>query len=128
MDSTKLRLIKLVRERNLKQKEKSDPYVIKLLSPVFTGMQGRYTRTKIILALAEAPLSTPQLSKQLGHDYKTIQRNLKILEESHLIDRAGGGYGSMFFLSELLEINLPTLLQVIEKVDKRLNTKKVYIS
>ncbi len=124
----KLQLIKLVRERNPKQKEKSDPYVIKLLSPVFTGMQGRYTRLKIILALAEEPLSTPQLSKQLGHDYKTIQRNLKILEESHLIDRSGGGYGRMFFLSELLDMNLITLLEVIEKVDKRLNTKKVYIS
>ena len=128
MDSTKSRLIKLVKERNLKQKEKSDPYVIKLLSPVFTGMQGRYTRLKIILALAEAPLNTLQLSKQLGYDYKSIQRNLKILEENHLIDKAGKGYGNMFFLSELLEINLPTLLQVIEKVDKRLNTKKVYIS
>jgi len=128
LDSTKLQLIKLVRERNLKQKEKSDPYVIKLLSPVFTGMQGRYTRLKIILALAEDPLNTLQLSKQLGYDYKSIQRNLKILEENHLIDRAGKGYGSMFFLSELLEINLPTLLRVIEKVDKRLNTKKVYIS
>ncbi len=127
LDSAKLQLIKLVRERNLKQKEKSDPYVIKLLSPVFTGMQGRYTRLKIILALAEAPLNTPQLSKQLGYDYKSIQRNLKILEESHLVDRAGGGYGSMFFLSELLNSNLPTLLQVIEKVDKKLNTKKVYI-
>ena len=121
---TKLQLIKLVKERNLKQKEKSDPYVIKLLSPVFTGMQGRYTRLKIILALAEAPLSTPQLSKQLGYDYKTIQRNLKILEKNHLIDRAGEWYGKMFFLSELLDINLTTLLEVIEKVDKRLNTKK----
>ena len=125
---TKLQLIKLVRERNLKQKEKSDPYVLKLLSPVFTGMQGRYTRLKIILALAEAPLNTLQLSKQLGHDYKTIQRNLKILEENHLIDRAGKEYGKMFFLSELLNSNLPTLLKVIEKVDKRLNKKKVYIS
>ena len=123
----KLQLIKLVRERNLKQKEKPDPYVLKLLSPVFTGMQGRYTRLKIILALAETPLNTFQLSKQLGYDYKTIQRNLGILEKSHLVDKAEEWYGRMFFLSELLDINLPTLLQVIEKVDKRLNTKKVYI-
>jgi len=124
----KLQLIKLITERNLKQKEKSDPHVMKHLSSVFTGMQGRYTRLKIILALAEAPLNTLQLSKQLGYDYKAIQRNLKILEENHLIDRAGEGYGKMFFLSELLNSNLPTLLKVIEKVDKRLNTKKVYIS
>ena len=127
MVSIKSQLKKLVGDEDFQQKEKLDPYVVKLLSQVFTGMQGRYTRLKIILALAEAPLNTFQLSKDLGHDYKTIQRNLKILEESHLIDRAGEGYGRMFFLSELLDINLPTLLQVIEKVDKRLNKKKVYI-
>jgi len=124
----KSQLIKLIRERNRKQKEKSDPYMIQLLSPVFTGMQGRYTRLKIILALAETPLNTLQLSKQLGYNHKAIQRNLKILEENHLIDSAGNRYGRMFFLSELLNSNLPTLLKVIEKVDKRLNTKKVYIS
>ncbi len=128
MDSTKLKLRKLVRERNLKQPDKSDPYMIKLISQVFTGMQGRYTRLKIILTLAENPLNTLQLSKELGYDYKSIKRNLEILVENNLIDKVGNGYGSMFFLSELLSDNLPTLLEVIEKVDKRLNTKKKYIS
>ena len=128
MDSAKSQLQKLVRERNLKQTDKSDPYMIKLISQVFTGMQGRYTRLKIILALAENPLNTLQLSKDLGYDYKSIKRNLEILVENNLIDKVGKGYGSIFFLSELLSDNLPTLLQVIEKVDKRLNTKKTYIS
>ena len=123
-----MQLRKLIRERKISQDEKTDPYLIKLFSRVFTGMQGRYTRLKIILTLAEDPLNTLQLSKKLGYDYKSIQRNLKLLEENNLIERAGEGYGSMFFLSELLSNNLPTLLQVIEKVDKRLKTKKVYIS
>jgi predicted transcriptional regulator len=102
--------------------------MIKLISHVFTGMQGRYTRLKIILALAENPLNTLQLSKDLGYDYKSIKRNLEILVENNLIERVGSGYGAIFFLSELLNDNLPTLLQVIEKVDKRLSKKKVYIS
>ncbi len=127
MDSTKSQLRKLVRERNPKQNEKSDPYVLKLLSLVFTGMQGRYTRLKMILVLAENPLNTLQLSKELGYDFKSIQRNIKILEKNNLIERVGEGYGSIFFLSELLKSNLPTLLEVIEKVDKRLSSKKVYI-
>ncbi len=127
MKSTKLQLRKLIRERNPTQNKKSDPYVIKLLSSVFTGMHGRYTRLKIILALAESPLNTLQLSKELGNDFKAIQRNIKILEKNNLIERTGEGYGDIFFLSELLESNLPTLLEVIEKVDKRLSSKKVYI-
>jgi DNA-binding transcriptional ArsR family regulator len=127
MGSAKLQLRKLVGERNLKQNKEPDPYVLKLLSSVFTGMQGRYTRLKIILALAENPLNTLQLSKELGYDFKSIQRNLKILEENNLIERAGEGYGDIFFLSELLKNNLPVLLEVIEKVDKRLSSKKVYL-
>ncbi len=113
---------------NYQKNKKSDPYIIKLLSTIFTGMQGRYSRLKIILTLAETPLNTQQLSKDLGYDYKSVQRNVRILEENHLIDSSGAGYGRMFFLSELLMANLPTLLEVIEKVDKRLNTKKSYIS
>ncbi len=127
MDSTKLQLRKLVRERNPKQNEKSDPYVLKIISLVFTVMQGRYTRLKMILAIAENPLNTLQLSKELGYDFKSIQRNLKILEKNNLIERVGEGYGDIFFLSELLKSNLPTLLEVIEKVDKRLSSKKAYI-
>lgn len=128
MNSTKLQLKKLVEEGDYKKNEKSDPYIVKLLSPIFTGMQGRYTRLKMILALAENPLNTLQLSKELGYDFKSIKRNLKILEENNLIERVGKGYGGMFFLSELMQTNLPTLLEVIEKVDKRLSKKKTYIS
>jgi len=128
LDSTKSQLQKLVKEKNIQENEKIDPYVKKLFSEVFTGMQGRYSRLKIILALAEDPLNTFQLSKKLGSDYKSVQHNLKILEKNHLIEKVGNDYGGMFFISDLLSNNLPTLLKVIEKVDKKLNRKKTYIS
>ncbi len=128
MNFTKSQLKKLVEKGNYKQSDELDPYTVKLLSQVFTGMQGRYTRLKMILTIAENPLNTLQLSKDLGYDFKSIKRNLEILEENHLIERGGTGYGMMFFLSEQMETNLPTLLQVIEKVDKRLSKKKTYIS
>ena len=128
LDSTISKLQKLVKEGNIQENEKTDPYVKKLLSEVFTGMQGRYSRLKIILALAEDPINTFQLSKKLGYDYKSVQRNIKILEENHLVEKIGSEYGGMFFISELMSKNLPTLLKVIEKVDKKLNTKKTYIS
>ena len=128
MDSTKSQLKKLVDERNYQENKKLDPYIVKQLSQVFTGMHGRYTRLKMVLALAKNPSNTLQLSKELGYDFKSIKRNLEILEENHLIERGGTGYGVMFFLSDLMETNLPTLLQVIEKVDKKLTKKKTYIS
>ena len=127
LDSTKSLLQKLVKEKNIQENEKTDPYVKKLFSEVFTGMQGRYSRLKIILALAEDPLNTFQLSKKLGNDYKSVQHNIKILEKNHLIEKVGNDYGGMFFISDLLSNNLPTLLKVIEKVDKKLNRKKTYI-
>ncbi len=128
LDSTKSLLQKLIKEKNIQENEKTDPYVKKLFSEVFTGMQGRYSRLKIILALAEDPLNTFQLSKKLGSDYKSVQHNLKILEKNHLIEKVGNDYGGMFFISDLLSSNLPTLLNIIEKVDKKLNRKKTYIS
>ena len=128
LDSSKSQLRKLVKEGKFQQNEKLDPYVIELFSEIFTGMQGRYTRLKIILALAEDPSNTFQLSKKLGYDFKSVQHNLKILEKNHLIEKVGKNYGSMFFISELMSDNLSTLLKVIEKVDKKLNTKKKYIS
>ncbi len=128
MDSTKSQLRKLVKEQNVQENEKTDPYVKKLFSEIFTGMQGRYTRLKIILALADEPSNAFQLSKKLGYDYKSVQHNLKILEKNHLIEKIGKDYGRMFFISELMSDNLPTLLKIIEKVDKKLNKKKTYIS
>ncbi|NIP62865.1 MAG: winged helix-turn-helix transcriptional regulator [Nitrosopumilaceae archaeon] len=115
-------LRQLVEEQEIEKRK--DPYLTKLFSEIFTGMQGRYSRLKIILTIADSPLNTRQLSKRLGYDYKSIQRNLEILEKNHLVERIGGGYGDMFFLTDLLYKNLPILLEVIERVDRRLNKKK----
>ena len=104
-----------------------DPYAKKLFAEIFTGMQGRYTRLKIIKALLNEPSNVNQLSQKLDYDYKTIQRNVRILEENQLIEKAGSGYGGMFFVSDLFLKNLSALEQVLEKVDKKLNKKKSYI-
>ena len=107
--------------------EKIDPYAKKIFSQVFTGMQGRYTRLKIIKALVDEPSNVNQLAQKLDYDYKTIQRNVKILEDAQLIERTGTGYGGIFFVSDLLLKNLSALDKVLEKVDKKLSKKKSYI-
>ena len=105
-----------------------DQYAKKLFSQVFTGMQGRFTRLKIIKSLIDEPSNVNQLSQKLDYDYKTIQRNIKILEKNQLIEKTGTGYGEMFFVSDLLLKNLSALDHVLQKVDKKLSKKKSYIS
>lgn len=107
--------------------QKTNSYAKQIFSKIFTGMQGRYTRLKIINALNEQPMNVNQLSKELGYDYKAIQRNVRVLEDNNLIERTGEGYGDVFFVSDFLMDNLFTLKQVLTKVDRKLSFKKKYI-
>jgi predicted transcriptional regulator len=107
---------------------KVDKHMDKIFSSVFTGMSGRYTRLRIICAITGEPMNSMQLSKQLKLDYKTIQHNLEVLEKNNLILRKGEGYGDLFFPSELISSNLPTLYSVIRKVEAKLDkAEKIYI-
>ena len=107
---------------------KEDPHMKELFSSVFTGMSGRYTRMRIICAITEEPMNTLKISKKLDLDYKTIQHNIKVLESNSFIVRKGEGYGDLFFPSDLISSNLPTLYKVIHKVETKLNkSEKKYI-
>jgi predicted transcriptional regulator len=91
-------------------------------------MSGRYTRMRIICAITEESLNARELSKKLELDYKTIQHNIKVLESNSLIVRVGEGYGDLFFPSDLISSNLPTLYKVIKKVEDKLDkSEKKYI-
>ena len=107
---------------------KEDAHMKDLFSSVFTGMSGRYTRLRIIFAITGDPMNSMQLSKQLKLDYKTIQHNVEVLEKNNFIIRKGEGYGDLFFPSDLISSNLPTLYSVIRKVEVRLDkAEKKYI-
>ena len=107
---------------------KEDPYMKELFTSIFTGMSGRYTRMRIICAITEEPMNALELSKKLELDYKTIQHNIKVLESNTLIVREGEGYGDLFFPSDLISSNLPTLYKVIRRVEKKLDKpEKKYI-
>ena len=107
---------------------KVNKHMNELFSSVFTGMSGRYTRLRIICAITEDPMNTLELSKKLDLDYKTIKHNIKVLEKNNLIVREGEGYGDLFFTSEIISSNLPTLYSVIRKVEAKLDkSEKKYI-
>ena len=107
---------------------KVDPHMNELFTSVFTGMSGRYTRLRIICSITEIPMNTLELSKKLELDYKTIKHNIGVLEKNNLIIRQGAGYGDVFFPSDLISMNLPTLYKVIRKVEDKLDkSEKKYI-
>ncbi len=105
---------------------KPDRATRKLLLYLFTGTKGGYTRLKIIIKLEARPFNTNQLSKELGLDYKAIQHHMKILEKNNLVTKVGKKYGAIFYLSNFLEVNIAALGEVIEKLERNMNSKKIY--
>ncbi len=105
---------------------KPDRDARKLLLYLFTGTKGGYTRLKIIMSLEERPSNTHQLSKELGYDYKAIQHHMRVLEKNNLVTKVGEKYGAIFHLSNFLEVNIGALGEVIDRLERKMNTKKVY--
>lgn len=103
---------------------KVDKHMEGLFSSVFTGMSGRYTRLRIICAITGDSMNTLELSKKLNLDYKTIQHSINVLEKNNFVIREGTGYGDIFFPSDLINSNLPTLYAVIRKVEAKLEKSK----
>ncbi len=99
-----------------KEIKSENPQQIKmLLWNTFAGSKGCINRVKIVSQLKKMPLNTNQLSKQLGLDYKVIERHLEILEKHELVIKVGNRYGSTYFLSLLLEHNLNLFDEVADK-------------
>ena len=104
-------------------KHKVDQHTKRLLFFLFTGTRGGNNRLRIMLLLAEKPLNTHQLAKELGLDYKAIQFHLDVLEKNNMISRAGERYGTIFMLSTFLEYNIDAFNEIISKLYKGSESK-----
>ena len=116
----------LIRSKSKSVNRKPDRATRKLLLYLFTGTKGGYTRLKIIMNLEARPMNTHQLSKEIKLDYKAIQHHMKVLEKNNLVTKVGEKYGAIFHLSNFLELNIECLGEVIDKLERKMNTKKVY--
>ena len=124
--ATKEQSLKEISKDEELKNRKPDPYIRKRLMEVFTGMQGRYTRLKIIKCLHEQPYNINQLANELGLSYKTVEHNINVLEKNNMIDRVGEKYGTIFFLSTLLKDNLHVVDDIVKELEKKFDSKKVY--
>ena len=126
MEKQLLEFKELVKSRSESFDRKPDRDSRKLLLYLFTGTRGGHTRLKIIMNLEARPLNTHQLSKEIGMDYKAIQHHMRVLEKNNLVTKVGEKYGAIFHLSNFLEINIGCLGEVIDRLERKMNTKKVY--
>jgi len=117
----------ILRSRKVSEQRKPDKQTRKLLLYLFTSTRGGLTRLRIIMNLLEKPYNTQQLSQELELDYKAVQHHMKVLEKNNMVSKIGEKYGAIFHLSNFLEINITALDEAIDKLDRKLNHKKVYL-
>ncbi len=126
MEKQLLEFKDLVKSKSESVNRKPDRETRKLLLYLFTGTKGGYTRLKIIMNLEARPSNTHQLSLELGLDYKAIQHHMRVLEKNNLVTKTGEKYGAIFHLSNFLEINIGSLGEIIDRLERKMNSKKVY--
>lgn len=117
----------IIRSRQISEQRKPDKQTKKLLLYLFTSTRGGFTRLRIIMKLLNQPYNTHQLSLELDLDYKAVQHHMKVLEKNNMVSKIGEKYGSIFHLSNFLEINITALDEAIDRLEKKMNHKKVYL-
>jgi DNA-binding transcriptional ArsR family regulator len=117
----------IIRSRQISEQRKPDKQTRKLLLYLFTSTRGGFTRLRIIMHLLDHPYNTHQLAQQLDIDYKAVQHHMKVLEKNNMVSKIGEKYGAIFHLSNFLEININTLEEAIDKLERKMNHKKAYL-
>jgi DNA-binding transcriptional ArsR family regulator len=70
--------------------------------------------------LANRPLNANQLSEQLQLDYKTVNHHLEVLTLNRLVESVEPqAYGAMYFLTPLMQENLPFLQEILAKIGSK---------
>ncbi|NNM02163.1 MAG: winged helix-turn-helix transcriptional regulator [Nitrosopumilus sp.] len=127
MTNQLLEFKEIIRSKQVPQQRKPDKQTRKLLLYLFTSTRGGFTRLRIVIHLLEKPYNTHQLAQTLDLDYKAVQHHMKVLEKNNMVSKIGEKYGVIYHLSNFLELNIHTLEEAIDKLDRKLNHKKIYI-
>ena len=127
MTNQLLEFKEIIKSKQISEQRKPDKQTRKLLLYLFTSPRGGFTRLRIIIYLLEKSYNTHQLAQKLDLDYKAVQHHMKVLEKNNMVSKIGEKYGVIFHLSNFLEMNINALDEAIDKLDKKMNHKKVYI-
>ena len=127
MTNQLLEFKEIIKSKQISEQRKPDKQTRTLLLYLFTSTRGGLTRLRIIIHLLEKSYNTHQLAQKLDLDYKAVQHHMKVLEKNNMVSKIGEKYGAIFHLSNFLEMNINALIEAIDKLDKKMNHKKVYM-
>jgi DNA-binding transcriptional ArsR family regulator len=127
MTNQLLEFKEIIKSKQISEQRKPDKQTRTLLLYLFTSTRGGLTRLRIIIHLLEKPYNTHQLAQKLDLDYKAVQHHMRVLEKNNMVSKIGEKYGAIFHLSNFLEMNINALIEAIDKLDKKMNHKKVYM-
>lgn len=127
MTNQLLEFKEIIKSKQISEQRKPDKQTRTLLLYLFTSTRGGLTRLRIIIHLLEKPYNTHQLAQKLDLDYKAVQHHMRVLEKNNMVSKIGVKYGAIFHLSNFLEMNINALDEAIDKLDKKMNHKKVYM-
>ena len=127
MTNQLLEFKEIIKSKQISEQRKPDKQTRTLLLYLFTSTRGGLTRLRIIIHLLEKPYNTHQLAQKLDLDYKAVQHHMRVLEKNNMVSKIGEKYGAIFHLSNFLEMNINALIEAIDKLDKKMNHKKVYL-
>ncbi len=85
---------------------------------LITGSKGGENRARIILELKNRPYNANKLAEKLSLDYKTIRHHIDVLMENAIIKSTGEKYGASYFLSDEMEENYDTFMEIWEEFKK----------
>ena len=95
-----------------------DTNIKRVMWYLFAGMRGGTTRIRIMDLLHNRPYNMNQIGKELHLDYKTVQHHIKVLVENRLITSEEKKYGTIYFPSQIFEMNRKIFEEINEKVNK----------
>ncbi len=97
----------------------SEAHLRRVLWYVLAGTRGGLMRIRIIELIKDRPYNANQIKEALKVDYKTVQHHLKVLVENRILTTSEEKkYGSVYFLSPLVEKNVRIIDEIRTKLGK----------
>ena len=56
----------------------------------------------LLSILIRKPMNMRRLALAAKLDYKTVEHHVRLMEKNSIVESTGGGYGRVFFVSELV--------------------------
>lgn len=97
----------------------SEIHLKRILWYVLAGTRGGLMRIKIIELIKDRPYNANQIKEALKVDYKTVQHHLRVLVENRILTTSEEKkYGSVYFLSPMIEKNVHIIDEIRIKLGK----------